>query len=107
MSVQLLKRYTGRLLLTFLLSGLAGVATALDPLRCGDQVVVRGQRPYEVFERCGAPGYELTRVEWRYPGILVQVDEWVYDLGRNRFRRELKFENGRLIDINLRGKPVR
>ena len=107
MSVQPPLAYTGRLLLMLVLSGLAGPAAALDPLRCGDQVVVRGQRPYEVFERCGAPGFELTRVEWRYPGILVQVDEWVYDLGRNRFRRELLFENGRLIDINLRGKPVR
>ena len=107
MCLSRLQRMAGRLLLALALTAGAGGAVALDPLRCGEQVVVRGQRPYEVFERCGAPGYELTRVEWRYPGILVQVDEWVYDLGRTRFRRELRFENGRLIDINLRGRPVR
>ncbi|MEM1434222.1 MAG: DUF2845 domain-containing protein [Pseudomonadota bacterium] len=96
-----------RLLVALGLWAATGVALAVDPLRCGDQVVERGQRPYEVVERCGTPGYEFRRIEWRYPGILVQVDEWVYDLGRNRFRRELLFENGRLIDINLRGRPIR
>ena len=79
-------------------------ATA-DTLRCGDELVVRGQRPYEVLERCGSPYYEDRRVEWRYPGFTVYVDEWVYDGGNNRFRRELLFENGRLVDINLRPKP--
>lgn len=100
-------RYTKLIVLGHALLAAPLPSQALDPLRCGDEVVERGQRPYEVFERCGAPGYEFTRVEWRYPGILVQVDEWVYDLGRNRFRRELLFENGRLMDINLRPRPVR
>ena len=38
-------------------------------------------------------------------GAFVQVDEWLYDLGSNRFRRLLRFENGRLVDIETRAKP--
>ncbi|MEM6708599.1 MAG: DUF2845 domain-containing protein [Pseudomonadota bacterium] len=85
--------------------GFVPTASAVETLRCGDQLVARGYRPYEVRERCGVPGYEQQRAEWRYPGYLVYVDEWVYDLGDNRFRRELVFENGRLVDIELRPRP--
>ena len=45
--------------------------------------------------------------DYRYPGILVYVDEWIYDLGRNKFRRLLTFENGRLVRIETRDKPRR
>jgi hypothetical protein len=61
--------------------------------------------PFEVLERCGTPEHELGWMDYRYPGYLVRVDEWLYDLGSNRFRRLLTFENGRLQHIETRDKP--
>ena len=42
-----------------------------------------------------------------WPYLLVHVDEWTYNLGRNKFRRLLRFENGRLVRIEMRRKPKR
>lgn len=73
--------------------------------RCDHSVISRGQTFYEVEERCGAPVAQYSRVDFRYPGYLVHIDEWVYDYGRNRFRRQLTFENGRLRRIEKRSRP--
>jgi hypothetical protein len=78
---------------------------AFAGFRCQTELVRRGMTPLEVLERCGAPEYELGWTDFRYPGLFVRVDEWTYDLGRNKFRRQLTFENGRLIRIETRGKP--
>ena len=85
---------------------LAALSVAAD-LRCDQSLVDRGLTPFEVLERCGAPEFEMRFADYRYPGILVHVDEWTYDLGRNKFRRLLTFENGRLVRIEMRGKPKR
>lgn len=61
--------------------------------------------PLEVLERCGEPEFEFGWTDYRYPGLFVRVDRWTYHLGRNQFRRELTFENGRLRDIETRPKP--
>jgi hypothetical protein len=76
-------------------------------LRCDQSLVTRGLTPFEVLERCGAPEFEWQFADYRYPGILVHVDEWTYDLGHNKFRRLLTFENGRLVRIEMRDKPKR
>ena len=76
-------------------------------LRCDQSLVGRGLTPFEVLERCGAPEFELGFADYRYPGILVHVDEWTYELGHNKFRRLLTFENGRLVRIEMRSKPKR
>ena len=73
--------------------------------RCDQSVVSKGFTFYEVAERCGEPAFEFSRVDYRYPGYTVQIDEWTYDMGRNKFRRLLRFENGRLVDIQTRRKP--
>ncbi len=62
--------------------------------------------PLEVVERCGEPEYTYGWTDYRYPGIFVHVDEWTYDIGLNKFRRLLTFENGRLIRIETRRKPT-
>lgn len=85
----------------------APVAEAAGHLRCDTDLVRKGQALFEVLERCGEPGFEYSRVDYRYPGYLVNIDEWVYDVGKNKFRRLLTFENGRLVDIELRSKPRR
>jgi hypothetical protein len=74
--------------------------------RCDTELVTDGMTPLEVLERCGEPEYELGWTDYRYPGLFVRVDQWSYNLGSNRFRRLLIFENGRLMDIELRDKPV-
>jgi len=34
----------------------------------------------------------------------IQVDEWVYNLGRLRLRQYLRFENGRLKEVKSLGR---
>jgi hypothetical protein len=80
-------------------------ASASADLRCDTDLVSRGMTSFEVLERCGAPVYETAFVDVRHPGVFVYVDEWLYDLGSNRFRRLLTFENGRLARIETRPKP--
>jgi hypothetical protein len=75
-------------------------------LRCDADLVQRGMTAFEVIERCGLPVYEFGRTDYRYPGYLVRVDEWTYELGAHRFRRHLTFENGRLLRIETRNKPA-
>lgn len=81
------------------------LATAADAVRCDQALVGTGATFVEVLERCGEPEHEYARVDYRYPGYTVDVDEWTYAQGRNKFRRVLHFENGRLLDIELRRKP--
>ena len=94
-----------RMTLLLMLAGLSGVAVAEANLRCDTSMVQRGFTLYEVEERCGPPVYEYRRTDYRYPGYFVDVEEWVYESGRNRFRRQLIFENGRLRFIETRRKP--
>lgn len=81
-------------------------APASAGFRCDTELVADGMTPLEVLERCGEPEYELGWTDYRYPGLFVRVDQWSYNLGSNRFRRLLIFENGRLVDIELRDKPA-
>lgn len=80
---------------------------AAGSLRCGVELVSEGQYAFEVLERCGEPLYQRTHVEYRgydvgpFWAVQVQVDEWVYDLGQVKFRRLLRFEDGRLMRIEL------
>ncbi len=79
----------------------------LADMRCQQSLVRRGDLTFEVEERCGPPVRAHSRVEFMYPYRPVQVDEWVYEFGTNRFRRLLRFENGRLMRIDLLRKPER
>lgn len=92
-------------LAALLLCAASSWAAAADSLRCDQTLVGTGSTFVEVLERCGEPEHEWGRVDFRYPGYTVQIDEWTYANGRNRFRRVLHFENGRLREIELRGKP--
>lgn len=95
----------GVLTLAFL--AMLGVEPATAGFRCDTELVGRGMTPLEVLERCGEPEFEFGWTDYRYPGLFVRVDRWTYHLGRNQFRRELTFENGRLRDIETRPKPHR
>jgi len=96
-----------------LLGALFGLVTLANPahagerLRCDQSLIARGATFVEVLERCGEPAFEFGRAQFRFPGFLVQLDEWTYELGRNKFRRVLHFEDGRLRRIERRAKPIR
>lgn len=88
---------------------LLALATVVVPasatLRCGDDLIERGFTFFEVVERCGPPDLEYAWDQHYVPGVQARVTEWVYELGSNRFRRVLTFEEGRLRTIELRPKP--
>ncbi len=95
----------------FVLAAVLGVAAAPAAradtvMRCDTHVVSRGLTFLEVLERCGAPDAQYARVDVRVAGLYLPVEEWIYELGSNRFRRLLTFENGRLTRIEQRPKPV-
>lgn len=85
---------------------LAVPAVADSTMRCDANVVSRGLTMLEVLERCGEPALTLRRAEILVAGLYLPVEEWYYELGSNRFRRLLTFENGRLVRIEQRPKPV-
>jgi len=68
-------------------------------------LVSEGQHAFEVLEMCGEPAYQHSHVEYRgvdvgvFWAVPVHVEEWVYDLGDVKFKRLLRFEDGRLRRI--------
>jgi hypothetical protein len=66
-------------------------------MRCGAQLVERGDNLYTVQSRCGAPTFTTQYFEFRSVlGRTVQVviDQWVYDFGPDQFVQTLTFEQG-------------
>lgn len=89
-------------------------APAAWALRCGSLLVNTGDYKFEVLRKCGEPVFTDSRIELRVvrlygPGlelgqyVPVMIDEWTYDFGPNRFVQLLRFENGRLVDIESLG----
>lgn len=93
-------------------------ARADDSVRCGTKLAVVGDAPYQVRIVCGDPDDVQQRVETRTvrravtvpcragycqtfveESIQVQVEEWTYDFGPQRFVQFLIFENGRLVHV--------
>lgn len=84
---------------------------------CDQDIVSEGLTKAEVFQKCGPPSFEDSRIEYRtaavappgYPQIGVgtavplTIDEWTYNFGSNRFMQLLVFENGRLRQIRSLG----
>ncbi len=73
--------------------------------------IEKGDRQPEVIARCGPPSfvehYDEEHVkktdQGRFLSFNVQIDEWTYDFGPDRFLRILKFENGRLVGLEEDG----
>ena len=91
-------------------------------MRCQDRLVQVGAAMYEVQSLCGPPDQVTQRVETRSVPRAIQVpcrrgvctawvndtieepvEDWVYDLGRQRFVRYLTFKNGRLVRVREGG----
>lgn len=94
--------------------------------RCDSYVIDVGMHKVEVMKRCGNPAMRDQRVERRRLGVTqsnsqqgalsrpthahrqtseyereieIQIEEWVYNFGPQRFMQLLTFENGRLSKI--------
>jgi hypothetical protein len=100
----------------------------LSNLRCDRGIVSHGDRQFDVLMKCGEPTYRSIKYEkltkrdlyrdlfpprelrerekYREPLFvdeLVEVEEWIYNLGSLQFVRYLTFENGILVNIELGG----
>ncbi|HYE35800.1 DUF2845 domain-containing protein [Methylocaldum sp.] len=99
-----------------LLSGLCLclLAPSAWALRCGSRLVTLGDYKLQVLSKCGEPIFTDSRIEFRVVRLYgsgleferyvpVTIDEWTYNFGPNRFVQLLRFENGRLVDVESLG----
>jgi hypothetical protein len=74
---------------------------------CDGDEITPGLTQFEILQRCGDPAFKDSRQEERLANsgkqskrlTITRIDEWTYNFGPNKFLRILKFENGRLVDI--------
>ena len=98
-------------------------------VRCGGRLVEVGDTRYDARKACGEPdhieSWEEERVlrDYRYPGTVddgiyrrsrtdreplvvtetTEIEVWTYDWGPHRLIHYLRFENGRLTEIETGG----
>lgn len=72
-----------------------------DSFRCGTKLVELGENRLDVRSKCGTPTLEDRRIEQRKDGDIVTVDEWSYNLGPDHFTPTFRFENGKLVQIEI------
>lgn len=102
-------------------------------LRCGHSLVQEGDYKADVLDKCGEPdsvdshyerrgsanhanagiydynnrrhqGNSFNYGQQNYQEVEVLVEEWIYDFGRARLRKLLRFENGKLKEVESLGK---
>lgn len=98
-----------------ILAAVIAVAPSLSAagMRCGNQLVLKGYNFDEVSQVCGEADstydmgekyiYRSVRnsVEEAAIAEVVNVEMWVYRGPDNKFSRNLYFENGILVDVEL------
>jgi len=90
----------------------SGTASAKSTMRCGRHLIELGDHKNVVYELCGDPESidirtKIVGSELHHPRRTldlheyeeVEVEEWIYKFGRNKFRQYLRFENGWLVEI--------
>jgi hypothetical protein len=102
---------------------LSPAARGDDGFRCpGGKIVSRGDHMVEVRKKCGEPDEVSRRIDKRKVKVKVKrwvggeeeevseeqvidvvVDEWVYDLGPQKFIRYVDFEDSRLVNVTTGG----
>jgi hypothetical protein len=90
-----------RILLLLTLMAVPAFASEESKLRCDRELVGVGDSRWHVQAKCGAPTARDRRMENPEPGRFVTVDEWVYDRGPREFVRLLRFEDGKLVHIEV------
>jgi hypothetical protein len=116
-----MKRFPGMLALSVTCALWAGAPAGADSgFRCeSGRLVYTGDHMYEVRKKCGDPDMVTQRLEkrkvtqkiWRWTAgvaeeieeereVEVLIDEWVFDLGPERFIRIVSFEDSRVTCVN-------
>lgn len=91
---------------------LLSMAAGAQALRCGTDLIQKGDHITEVKRKCGEPEYQEKWVEdriiHRRPHRLLPYERTIgsvvitlltYNFGTRTLMRELRFENGRLVRI--------
>lgn len=107
-----------------IMSGLAAwaisIALADDSVTCNNRIVERGDHVSEVYAACGEPTWkdryeelvtigvkdketEPRRLDFPAQHVVITREDWVYNDGPTRLLRNLTFEEGRLVYINVGG----
>ena len=114
--------HNARMVRSFLIAVLAALALAAgeaqaDAFRCGTRLATDGDSAAKVAALCGEPT-EVRRssilrrpVMWLHgrPYYLsddlveVPVETWIYNLGPQKLMRQLRFEDGILVEVKTLG----
>lgn len=87
-----------------------GHGVRIDPnrFRCDPQELSTSSHIGEVYARCGPPDHIDRHLGERFVRhgavgrrVLVTFERWTYDFGSNKFMRIVRFENGRLKDVEI------
>ncbi len=88
-----------------------------EGMRCGTKLVHEGDTRIEVTAKCGEPT-DVSRtsilrrpVVWLHGRpyyassdlVEIPIERWVYNLGPQRFMREIRFEDGRVVEVATLG----
>ncbi|MCP4599368.1 MAG: DUF2845 domain-containing protein [Proteobacteria bacterium] len=78
--------------------------------KCENGDVKIGDSEYEILQKCGEPTYkdqtQVSRVketQAAYEQDFVSVEDWLYNLGPERFVKILTFEKGKVIGMHTSG----
>jgi len=107
------RKMLGVLLLLF--SGSA-LAASNSTLRCGGNLLSVDDTKLDAIAKCGRPVLQETREEervvkvydWqqkvsRERRVTVTIDEWTYNFGPGQFIYVVRFENGKVVDVERGG----
>jgi hypothetical protein len=91
------------------LLGAAASAAGDDTFRCGSKIIDTSMSMDEITSRCGQPTQrsveEIPQYTRRGSGTQVTgtvvVETWTYDRGSSSFPAVLRFEDGKLVDIEI------
>lgn len=91
------------LLITILLGNLLSHPASADSMRCGTQLVTKGDRAYQVLRKCGEPDYRevVGYTSGYYHRHEMLIEDWIYGPKHGAFRI-LHFEGNRLKHIEMR-----
>ncbi len=85
--------------------------------RCGTKLVTEGDTRSEVIQKCGDPVEIDRRSIFRQPlywihgrpyyvgnGVVeIPVEVWIYNFGPSKLMRQIRFEDGKVVDIETLG----
>lgn len=95
--------------LLFLLAASSAIATD-DTFRCGSRLIDTSVSRDEILQQCGEPtsktSEDIPQQVRRANGTtfvngVVHVETWTYDRGSSRFPAVLRFEDGKLVKVEV------